>query len=68
MAGFLYLSAIQRVLGYAEPSKSLEYIAVSGDQLSRVGEVGVYFPIMGKVFDIVYEFPIMGKIQTGFKC
>jgi site-specific recombinase XerD len=34
------LSAIQRALGHAEPSMSLEYIDVSGDQLSRAAEVG----------------------------
>ncbi|HFQ4839765.1 site-specific integrase (plasmid) [Vibrio vulnificus] len=33
------LSAIQRALGHAEPSMSLEYIDVSGEQLSRAADL-----------------------------
>lgn len=35
------LSAIQRALGHTEPSMSLEYIDVSGNQLSSAAEMAL---------------------------
>ena len=33
------LSAIQRALGHADPAMSLEYIDISGEQISRAAEL-----------------------------